>query len=240
MKNSLKNKIKYDYEKATEVPDSALWEKLEAKLDASESKIAPKKFDNINWLNYAAVILCLVALGILFKYNNQDNSSKNINPTITKLETPTNIEIQNRDSFGEVQKKEIQPIQNQEFVQSERSKVEYVNTEKFTSNSQDQHVKRPNPETNIDIKNIEKPIIQKEEKQIIADNTPNIPKNISREEYVKADELLFGRELQKKREQFANSNESKIGTFSNNLVQKIKPNSVTIFGITVYSEEQSN
>lgn len=247
MKNSLKDKLRYDYEKGTEIPSSDLWDKLEAKLDAAESTDISKPSHSFNFLKYAAVALCLVALGIIFKYGIQENTVQKNAPVISKVETTTETNIINSDSTNEVQKIEIQPVQNQEFVQVQNlksnpqiSEIKTQNIENFAGNRKQiiqNRKEESNPPVNIiDNKNIEKPILPEEKQQLIANNPNNNPVKKTNIQYVKADELLFGRELQKERKQVAD-NKQKLQEITNAFVQKIKPSSVTVFGVIVYSEE---
>ena len=58
MKNSLKNKLKFDYENLHETPSVGLWERLENELEGKKA-ISKKSF---GWVKYAAVILLLISL----------------------------------------------------------------------------------------------------------------------------------------------------------------------------------
>lgn len=247
MKNSLKDKLKYDYEQETEVPSSDLWDKLEAKLDAAESTDISNPSHSFNFLKYAAVALCLVALGIIFKYGIQENTVQKNAPVISKVETTTESNIINSDSTNKVQKIEIQPVQNQKFVQVQNlksnpqvSELKTQNIENFAGNPKQiiQNRKEEiNPPVNIiENKNIEKTIFPKQEQQLIANNPANNIIKKTNTQYVKADELLFSRELQKERKQVV-ENKHKLQEITNAFVQKIKPSSVTVFGVIVYSEE---
>ena len=250
MENSLKNKLKYDYERATEMPSSQLWDQIEAKLNAKEKiVISPKKSRKINYWKYAAVILGLISLSVLFKYSLQDKAT-NETPTLTKVETPVKNEIQINDSTNEVQKTEIQATQNQDFVQQEKLNSNSQNfarksqtIEKFTDNSKKLNKtgkdKILSSKNTLETKNIDKPIIQKEEMQFVENSPIDVPLKKNAIQYVKADELLFGRALKKEKNQIANIEHSK-ESFGKTLVNKIKPSSITVFGIIVYSEEESN
>ncbi len=242
MKNSLENKIIQEYEKGIEIPSSNLWGNLEAKLDASEQKVIPTKSTKMNWLKYAAVILGLITLGILFKFAFHENSSIENVPTITKIETPGEIPVQNDISVDKVEIIENQPAQNKDFVQIENQKVQFHELKKFSNNSkksiEDKKEEIQKTDYVFETKNIETPIVQKLEQQLIANNPVIVPTKKSSTEFVKADELLFGRELQKKREKMAN-NGKVFGDIDISLVQKIRPSTVKVLGITVFSEEES-
>lgn len=247
MKNSLKDKLKYEYEQETEVPSSDLWDKLEAKLGAAESNNISNPSNSLNLLKYAAVFVCLIALGILFKYGFQNNEVQNNVPIISKVQTTPKTNIKNSDSTNEVKKIDAQQIRNQEFVQvqklksnSQVSEVKSQNIENIAGNLK-KIIQNRKEESNtvvhiIENTNIEKSISKQEELQLIAKNPINDPLNKTNTQYVKADELLFGRELQKERKQVV-GNKHKLQEFTNAFVQKIKPSSVTVFGVVVYSEE---
>lgn len=247
MENSLKNKIKYEYEQGTETPSSELWDKLESKLDAAEEiNIAPKKSIKINYWKYAAVILGLVSLGIILQYNFNDNSAENNTPTITKVETPSKTETLATDSAQEVQKIEIQPKQNQEivnnrnleFVPTQNQKEIARNTEKLTSNPQkfieNKKEENKNPSNFIEIKSIEKPTIQQEEKKLVVNIPANVPSKKSSTQYVKADELLFGRELHKTQTLENLKSKNKLGVLD--IENLKKPSSIKLLGFTIYSD----
>ena len=90
MKNSLKNKLKFDYENLHEAPSVGLWERLENELEDKKA-ISKKSF---GWVKYAAVILLLISFSVFFFINKntvsiekpfteqvqkkQDNIEKNI------------------------------------------------------------------------------------------------------------------------------------------------------------------
>ncbi len=188
MKNSLENKVIQEYEKGIETPSSNLWENLEAKLDASEQKVIPTKSTKINWLKYAAVIVGLITLGILFKYSFQDDSAKMSTPIITKIKSPVKNPIQKDISDDEVEIIENQPVQNQELVQVESQKLHSQELNKVSNNSQKgfENKKEENQETEyvFETENIETPIIQQQEQQLIANNPVLVPTKKSTTEFV--------------------------------------------------------
>ncbi|MFC6267948.1 hypothetical protein [Frigoriflavimonas asaccharolytica] len=243
MENSLKNKIKNDYENGALKPSSNLWDQLEAKLDAKEQKIIdPEKTSNINYWKYAAVVLLMITVGFLVEYSFLGNSTSNEVPTLTKIETPLPSKILVVDTLNNYKKIQLEPIIGEEIVPNKGVEIVSENVEKFTK-KKDETTKITKEDFNITEKaivlnTIDKSKSQKEEKLVAENNTLIVPNKSNPVQYVKADELLFGRELQKEKKQFANS-KNKLEEITNSFVQKIKPSSVTIFGVTVYTEDEA-
>ena len=242
MKNSLKNRLKEEYENGVEIPSASLWDKLEEKLDATENSILITKKPPVNWWKYAAVVLCLITLGIIFKYNFK-NDEEIQKPIITKVDTSEKASIKVETSLAEVENVEKPPKADKVFIETESTNIKSEKPQKYTSNTEN-FIKTKKQE----VQNLEKfeekkiaevPNVEKSEIKNIAiiQNKVSTEKTIVK--YVKADELLFARELQKNRENVA-KNEKTNGFENSKFVKLITPSNIKILGITVYTEEQSN
>ena len=72
MKNSLKNKLKREYEKRSEKVSVDLWDRLEADLDStSVEKSGTGGFTS--YYKYAAVLLAFVSVGLYFFVSQEES-----------------------------------------------------------------------------------------------------------------------------------------------------------------------
>lgn len=226
MKNSLKNKLKFDYENLHETPSVGLWERLENELEGK--KETPKK--SFDWLKYAAVVLLMISFSVLFFMNKNtvsgeqnlaNQSTDETHRNIDSVITPTKTDLVNDNASNLVHQEKIVKIEPKKIDQKSGENITNTTTESIT-------LENKNPEI---VKNQEEIIPQKpnENKEVLVEN--KMPKTNSK--YVKSEDLLFGRELQKASLEQEN-NKSKMGT----LDLKIKnPKTIEILGFTVYSEE---
>ena len=226
MKNSLKNKLKFDYENLHKAPSVGLWERLENELEGKKES-TQKSF---GWLKYAAVLLLMISFSALFfmkknAVSEEQNlasqitsqTNKNIDSGISK----TNTNFANDNASNVVHQEKIVKIEPTKIGQNSEKNITKTITESIA-------LENKNPE----IVNIQEEVIPQkktENKEVLVEN--KTPKTNSK--YVKSEDLLFGRELQKASLEQENT-KSKMG----NLDLKIKsPKTIEILGFTVYSEE---
>ncbi|MEE6130115.1 hypothetical protein V2E39_22145 [Chryseobacterium arthrosphaerae] len=222
MKKELLKQLKSDYEALEIKPSSDLWDRIE--LGSPESPVVrPGK--RFQWLRYAAVLILLFSVSMLLYFNKTDQDSKTDkivqrNPVKKSIETDGNSL-----PVPTIQIKEVKKSQDNNFtrtVASKPSESGYIwkkkepeLIEKEDVILKHQEINAPVPERNL--------------------NTLPDQKNIAKTDYIKADELLLGREFDKKREE----NRTDIRKFGAMDMTKIKiksPNSLKILGVTVYSD----
>ncbi len=231
MNNLLKNKLKSQYENLSEEPSQDLWSRLEMKLDEKPKEQHSKK--NISFvLKIAAAVLVVISIGFIFKWST--SSSENMKQPIAVQ----NIQKNQKES-DEAQYSSSPLIQNKALVGLEN---EDQNEHQY--NTQDRNRKQPIIEKKSDSKEIKSLAVQEKATSIkdsfkvldsqqksvqIAKHEDTEQKNTK---YVTADELLFGREVEKTyQEQRKNKNQ--------NLGLSVqKPKEVKVLGFTVYSKDE--
>ncbi len=233
MKNSLRNKLRTQYENHSQIPSENLWERIDLMLENTEEKefLAAKK---INYWMYAAIFLMVVSVGITLNYLLNEKQ-----PT-PKIAGVTNEIIKKQDSFkvNENSENQISAKKSSEKLANQESSVPLEKS--FENNFQkNYHQKILNEKPHTDVTKI----ISAENKTdspktIILDNASNPvlaqqPTSVKEKTtYITANELLFGREVDKSYKEQQDNDEGKMG------LSLKKPREVKILGITVYSDEQ--
>lgn len=230
MQNSLKNKLKFDYENLHEIPSEGLWERLENKLE--DKKEMPKP--TFGFWRYAAIFLLLVSVLSMFLYKNNERiivepivkiQPKSIQNSIIKTENQDVAKWENSKVENNIQTKKNESIHNK--IPEKKLVSENISTSKnkeILNNRIETHLRQilPTEEENS--------LPKIENKEVIADvKSEKLPVK-----YVKSEDLLFGRELEKASLEQEKDN-SKLGKTDLRL-QKVK--SIEILGFTVYSEEK--
>ncbi|CAD0218834.1 hypothetical protein KYG33_04805 [Chryseobacterium sp. D764] len=230
MKKEILKQLKSDYEKLEIKPSADLWGRIE-QIDQREEKSADISFKKAfqRW-KYAAVLVLLVSVGVLLYFNrnhpaNTDNPivhtelpKKDIKTPLTgqKIDAAQNIITENNTSQ---EKLKVIPDIPRVYQQKETLQKEGLSMGKEEQIIvADYEIKAPVLDKNI-IPIADKPALVENKKT----------------EYINADELLQGREFQKKREE----NRTDIRKFGALDMTKIKvksPNSLKIFGVTVYTD----
>ncbi|KAA2223441.1 hypothetical protein [Chryseobacterium sediminis] len=230
MKREILKQLKSDYEELEIKPSADLWSRIE-QIDPQEEKSAvmsPKKA--FQWWKYAAVLVLLVSVGILLYFNrnhpvNTDNpivhtksSKKHVKSSLTsqKIEvTQHNIKESNASQESIKTISDNPPMyQQKEILQKEgisRGKEQQIIVA-------DYEIKAPVLDKNI-ISIVDNPVLVEHKKT----------------EYINADELLQGREFQKKREE-NRTDTRKFGALDMTKIKVKSPNSLKIFGVTVYTD----
>ncbi|MDY3338658.1 hypothetical protein PG279_05645 [Riemerella anatipestifer] len=215
--------LKHNYENLSEKPSPMLWEKLEEKLETNEK--ATPIFSIKKMMRYAAVFLVLVSLGsLLWKLNTpsipEHNNAIVSNPTST---TKTSVESTTKNIISQetlpVEKKNETEIKPQLKVEKNNHQIIAKNDH---ANKDSLRIKK--------LENSEILVKSSEEKK--------------EETYVTADQLLFGREINKEKKN-QSENKSKLGKVDkkeakeNTFPIEIKePKEVEVLGVKVYSKEK--
>ncbi|TZF98780.1 hypothetical protein FW781_02310 (plasmid) [Chryseobacterium panacisoli] len=230
MKKEILKQLKSDYEKLEIEPSADLWSRIE-QIDHGEEKSADIRSEKaFQCWKYAAVLVLLISVGTLLYFNGNHPVSKD-NPIAVHTGLP---------------KKHIKtPLADHKIDAAHNIITENNTNQKSIKVISDIPLYQKKEELQK-----EGLSIGKEEQIIIADyeiKAPVLDKNIipiadkpalvenKKTEYINADELLQGREFQKKREE----NRTDIRKFGALDMTKIKvksPNSLKIFGVTVYTD----
>lgn len=225
MKKEILKQVRSDYEKLEIKPPKDLWDRIEAELDVVPDSSVKK---TIHWWKYAAVVLLLISFGVLFYFNSNQPENKTLMTRTDeavkdrkpiKIEDPMTEHPQKIAIEGISDQKEMYPVvKNTNTVQ--------VPEENFTVN---------------------KEIAQEDNTIIIKEDIVNIPtikRNVAEKpvmaavkkaDYIKADELLLGREFDKTRVENQNEHR-KFGVLDMSKIKIKSPNSFKIFGVTVFSD----
>lgn len=225
MKKEILKQVRSDYEKLEIRPSNDLWDRIEAELDVVPDSSLKK---TIHWWKYAAIVLFLISFGSVFYFNSSQPEQKTLmtsNENAIKERGP--IEI-NDPTAEQPQKITMERISDQKEI---HPIIKSRNTAQI-------------PE---EIFNINKGFAQEENKIIIKEDMVNIPtinRNVvenpmiaavKKADYIKADELLLGREFDKTRVENQNEHR-KFGVLDMNKIKIKSPNSFKIFGVTVFSD----
>lgn len=231
MKKEILKQLKSDYEKLEIKPSADLWDRIEQSGE-DPVVLSPKK--PFQWLKYAAVLLLLLSVGALL-YLNEDVKKKS-NIQVVSSEPVLESSPAEKEGYSS---QHLQPVQDQNTAA--------VSSPENGKKSQPDKIDRSIPVDHFNTQNI---VFNKEEKPIISpdqDNAgivekeihQNIEKNLAAEnkktDYINADELLLGREFDKTRQEGRSENK-KFGVLDMNRIKFRSPNSLKIFGVTVYSD----
>lgn len=235
MKKETLNQLKSDYDKREIKPSADLWDRIEQGMDKAPVLSSKKSFE---WIKYAAVILLLVSFGVIF-YINSNSTEKNNNTFAEKHQLEKNIEKENLDIeiinstinktenniavSHEINKQQTQP-ENTIKIVHENSLPE-TNHYQLLSKEENQIINKDNFNTNPVVQ--EKIIIQNIEKPLVAER--------KKTNYIKADELLLGREFDKTREESQDHHKT-FGVVDMGKIKIKSPNSFKILGMTVFSD----
>ncbi|AZZ59649.1 hypothetical protein OKE80_05960 [Riemerella anatipestifer] len=216
--------LKHSYENLSEKPSPMLWEKLEEKLEANEK--ATPIFSIKKMMRYAAVFLILVSLGgLLWKLNTpsipEQHSNAIVSNQTTTTKTPVESTTENTTSQENLLIEKKNEIEIKPQLKIEKNNYQAIAKNNFTHKD------------SLRIKNLEN-------SEILAKSA----EEKKEETYVTADQLLFGREIGKKKRNQSES-KSKLGkvdkkeTKESMLPIEIKePKEVEVLGVKIYSKEK--
>lgn len=229
MKKEILKQLKSDYEKLEIKPSADLWDRLELEKEKISHLPAKRSFQ---WLKYAAVILLLFTVGGLFYFNSNQIEKENIVAKINHSTKPEQLKPEVEIIHSNIN----QPENN--VVVSNVNKVNEIKEEKisviqqcYPSNIDDQVLAKEEGKTVI-INPPSKALIiigeiNQPEKTLIAER--------KKANYIKADDLLLGRELDKTREEYQDE-KGKFGVLDATKIKFKSPNSLKILGMTVFSD----
>lgn len=234
MKQELLKQLKSDYEKLEIKPSADLWDKID-QIDQKEEKssilILKKPFQ---WLKYAAVVVLLLSLGALLYFNKNHTAHLN-NPVAHTEHAKEKVEIAlpnpdiNIPEGTEVKNRKNQKTVKENLNIPEFYQHEEILEEKTLPGSREEQIIVAN-------ENIKAPVLEKSIE--IVPGTVSIAEK-KKTEYIKADELLQGREFQKKREEHR-TDIRKFGALDITKIKVKSPSSFKVLGMTVYSDSLEN
>ncbi|WP_312089817.1 hypothetical protein [Chryseobacterium sp.] len=227
MEKKILKQLKTEYESLEIKPSVNLWDQIEGALEKESETVQKPLF---KWWKYAAVIVFLISVsGILYvlqEHSSPASEVKNIVDNSKKTEQKSNIITVESSTEKKVvnhspSETQIKIKDNSPYAESKKSSEIVINNN-INFHSQDNNV-------------IDNKLIAEVKNEIV------IPKSSVAENkkvsYITADDLLLGRELDKTREENSND-QRRFGVID---MSKIKgPNSLKIFGITVYSDSLNN
>lgn len=230
MRKEMLKQLKSDYEELEIRPSADLWDRIEQGSPESTVLHPQKRFQ---WLRYAAVLIVLISVGTLL-YLKGDHPANPSGTTVHVQVKPTQDNIVPNTSFP--QPSEKQPTE----IKITQDNVNHKNTKEVTDTPefyQQEYVWK-----NKELTLAEKETVAFQHNEIYA---PTLEKNINdfpeknitakKTDYIKADELLQGREFDKKREE-NKTDLKKFGALDMSKIRLKSPNSLKILGITIYSD----
>ncbi|MCC2590145.1 hypothetical protein [Chryseobacterium sp. MFBS3-17] len=231
MKNSLKNKLKTEYEHLSETPAPDLWERIEAEMNQQEEiGTAPVVRRNNGFWKVAAVILLLVSIGLFTRMmlEGETNLAAGTESTIASIgepgaagtsQVPVGQEVPQIVAVIPVDRPERET--DPEIALSPAPAV-VVSQKPLPAIPTENSALQSLPET------------VKEEQTMVAAVKNVIPKSNST--YITADELLFVREVHQRSEVL--HNESRLVEIDlSKLERRQSTGTIKIFGITVFDGE---
>lgn len=230
MKKEIRKQLKSDYEKLEIKPSADLWDRLELETEKISHLPAKRSFQ---WLKYAAVILLLLTVGGLFYFNSNQIEKDNIVAKINHSTKPKQL------------KPEVEIIHSN--INQPENNVVASNVNKISETESEEKI--PFVLQSLPSYSDQQDLAKEEEKTIIVDspakaliitgeiNQPEKPLLAERKKanYIKADELLLGREFDKTREEYQDE-KGKFGVLDATKIRFKSPNSLKILGMTVFSD----
>ena len=231
MRKEMLKQLKSDYEELEIRPSADLWDRIEQGSPESTVLHREKRFQ---WLRYAAVLILLISVGTLLYFNETDQVGK------------AGIIVQGKP-VGKTTETGLTSLSTPKIQIAEVKKIK-------DNNDQDQAIRAMDskPSGSEYAWKMKEPKLIEKEEIIFQHHEINVPtpernlndlpdqKNIAKKaDYIKADELLLGREFDKKRNE-SRTDIRKFGTLDMTKIKLKAPNALKIFGVTVYSDSLEN
>lgn len=235
MKKEIQNQLKSDYEKLEIKPSADLWNKIDQMDFSSENMSDFSSVKTFGWWKYAAVIALLISFGAFF-YFSLNRSEKN---TVIAKNNKSEKTLDQKDLNVEIINSNLNQVENRTFVFNEnktqdvlpKKKVEHIQQNNLSVlNNQISLQEEPKTIVDFPSKNLViSRTIDETEKPVIAEK-----KKIN---YIKADELLLGREFDKTRKEHLEE-DGKFGVLDMSKIKIKGPglSSFKVLGMTVFSD----
>lgn len=230
MKKEILKQVRSDYEKLEIKPSADLWDRMEAELNKVPASGIKKPFQG--W-KYAVAILLLISFGALFYFNSNKTEDKAVMATAEKpnavAESQPTDEIINTNQ-----------TQHAEVAVLKENKSDKIRTDKEISAVSEDHLIPNVPQLAKEEIIIKNTVITVPTINTTVTNSP-IEKPIiaarNKANYIKADELLLGREFDRTREE-NRGEQGKFGVLDATKIKFKSPNSLKILGVTVFSDQE--
>lgn len=228
MKKEILKRLKSDYERLEIKPSVDLWDRIEQVHAETEKEAVFSAQKHFQWLKYVAVVLLFLSVGAIL-YFSSDFKKEGI-PHIVNNDPETQI-IDSGQDAQTVQKDPLAEV----FLQNGKDQLQISPIQKSTNKEE------PGTEDTIPIQK-EKLSLKHDEiktqviEQVMMEN-PEIKKIAEHKKvnYINADELLQGHEFDKTRQE-SHSEHKKFGVLDMTKIKLKSPNSLKIFGMTVFSD----
>jgi hypothetical protein len=234
MKKEILKQLRSSYDNTEIKPSNDLWDRIDAALEKGSDLPVKQSFQ---WWKYAAVVLLLISFGVFFYFNPKSAES---NKVITKSDNSDKSVPAKRQIDG-IEKLKAEQIENEDIAISGKKNNGEIKTEKSITKSYTEDLKSYNPilvkaeeEKNIHTENINVPIAKEKTHDQITES-PIIIAEKKKASYIKADELLLGREIDKTREE-NHGGQKRMGVVDMEKIKIKGPNSLKILGMTVFSD----
>lgn len=227
MKKEILKQLKSDYESLEIKPSVDLWDKIEQVRTETEKEAVFSAKKQFNWLKYASVLLLFVSLGAILYFNNDFKKERagyivKNDPEIRTINSDQDTQTVQKDLQTEGLKKN-----------KDQSQISLIHklTDKEEPGTEDiipvMKEKISLKQDEINTQGIEQIMIEHPEIKKIAE--------LKKVNYINADELLQGHEFDKTRQESHNEHK-KFGVLDMTKIKLRSPNSLKIFGMTVFSD----
>lgn len=218
MKDSMKNNLKTQYELLSEKPGTELWEKIEEALDESLTSAKKQSVFPKFW-KIAAVLFLLISIGVILKLSFQKEEI--VSPLVAQKEEVKTPDVQKNLEFEDTVQR---IVKNQQKKKETLEKIIIAEVQKEDSKKVEKLQKE---DSTKEVKENARFVIKEKEES---------DKSIKKDEnfasgYISADDLIFGRELDKVHQDQQTENKGKLG------LELKKPKEIKVLGVTVYTEQ---
>lgn len=237
MQSNSMNNLKKRYEEQEIRPSTQLWNRLEKKLDGQGHSTPVRP--SFGFWKYAAAVLLLVSLGYAVFDSKSDEAAV---PALVKTEAQTDPHSEtvlppalstdlNTDKQVISEEKTASNASSQPLVKKEMSeKKKVLFNQKFADNHADSFKTAETAPLPDSVENFsEKPLPRPENSETPVQSEEKIAET-SASSYIMADELLFSREISKKRKK-SRKESSHLVDFDLDKVRTRKPASFKILGV---------
>ena len=236
------NNLKKQYEEQEITPSADLWSRLEAKLDEPKAEIPAAK-PSFGWWKYAAAVLILISMGYLII--SQFGADQPVDPVAEvshNEKTKSESSVQNKQILTEPEMQEniaVQSVETQKFSETVTVKKPSVTVQNIAGTKEVQKPKAAIKTFEVSTTGVKNPEIitpQIEKQELIVASEPE-KKEVTPSTYIKADELLFSREIEGKRKN-AKKQSSHLVDFDLRKMKRRKPSSIKILGLELIQDHQ--
>lgn len=234
MKKEILKQLRSDYESVEIKPSRDLWDRIDLELEKTSDLPLKRSFQ---WWKYAAVVLLLISFGGFFYFSSKQAGNNAITTktdnsdeiSLTKRQTDVVINSETEKAQKQYKNIAVSDKRNDVKIKSEKARIQTFQEDFKPSYT------IPIKEEDIIKEDLANTSIAKEEAHDQISEKPIIIAEKKKASYIKADELLLGREIDKTREE-NHGGQKKMGVVDMEKIKIKGPNSLKIFGMTVFSD----